>query len=81
MKKIILSVLVAMVLAACAKEETPIAKIEEVKNPYAVTPDEAVQLLKTVIGGETTRAVSIGDIISPQLYDFSNMIKYVVYEK
>ena len=70
MKKIILSVLVAMVLAACAKEETPIAKIEEVKNPYAVTPDEAVQLLKTVIGGETTRAVSIGDIKTLRKSDF-----------
>ena len=49
MKKIILSALVAMVLAACAKEETSIAKIEEVKNPYAVTTDEAVQLLQTVL--------------------------------
>ena len=70
MKKIILSALVAMVLVACAKEETPIAKIEEVKNPYAVTPDEAVQLLKTVIGGETTRAVSIGDIKTLRKSDF-----------
>ena len=70
MKKIILSVLVAMVLAACTKEETSISKIEEVKNPYAVTPDEAVQLLKTVIGGETTRAVSIGDIKTLRKSDF-----------
>lgn len=70
MRKFIFGALVAMVLVACAKEETPIAKIEEVKNPYAVTPDEAVQLLKTVIGGETTRAVSIGDIKTLRKSDF-----------
>lgn len=66
----IFSVIVALILAACTKEETSIAKIEEVKNPYAVTPDEAVQLLKTVIGGETTRAVSIGDIKTLRKSDF-----------
>ena len=70
MKKFILSALVAMVLVACAKEEAPINKIEEVKNPYAVTPDEAVQLLKTVIGGESTRAVTIGDIKTLRKSDF-----------
>ena len=63
-------IVAAMLLAACTKEETSIAKIEEVKNPYAVTPDEAVQLLKTVIGGETTRAVSIGDIKTLRKSDF-----------
>ena len=47
-------------LVACVKEDVSIAKVEEAKNPYAVTPDEAVQLLKTVIGGESTRAVSVG---------------------
>ena len=51
MKKIIFVALVAMILAACVKEDVSIAKIEEVKNPYAVTPDEAVQLLKSVMGG------------------------------
>ena len=66
----IFSVIVALILAACAKEETPIAKIEQVKNPYAVTPDETVQLLKTVIGGETTRTVSIGDIKTLRKSDF-----------
>ena len=70
MKKIILSVLVAMVLAACAKEEASIAKIEEVKNPYAVTTDEAVQLLQTVIGGESTRAISVGEIKTLRKSDF-----------
>ena len=70
MKKIILSALVAMVLAACAKEEATIAKIEEVKNPYAVTTDEAVQLLQTVIGGESTRAISVGEIKTLRKSDF-----------
>ncbi|MBR2169904.1 MAG: Spi family protease inhibitor, partial [Alistipes sp.] len=59
-----------MVLAACAKEEASIAKIEEVKNPYAVTTDEAVQLLQTVIGGESTRAISVGEIKTLRKSDF-----------
>ncbi len=69
MKKIILSALVAMVLAACAKEEASIAKIEEVKNPYAVTPDEAVQLLQTVIGDELAVGTS----------NFSNDLQILTY--
>lgn len=59
-----------MVLVACAKEETSIVKIEEVKNPYEVTPDEAVQLLKTVMGGESTRAISVGSIQTLRKSDF-----------
>lgn len=70
MKKILLSALVAMVLVACAKEETSIVKIEEVKNPYEVTPDEAVQLLQTVVGGESTRAISVGSIQTLRKSDF-----------
>lgn len=70
MKKILLRALVAMVLVACAKEETSIVKIEEVKNPYEVTPDEAVQLLQTVMGGESTRAVSVGSIQTLRKSDF-----------
>ena len=70
MKKIIFGALVAMILAACVKEDVSIAKIEEVKNPYAVTPDEAVQLLKTVMGGESTRAVSVGEIKTLRKSDF-----------
>ena len=70
MKKILLRALVAMVLVACAKEETSIVKIEEVKNPYEVTPDEAVQLLQTVVGGESTRAVSVGSIQTLKKSDF-----------
>ena len=59
-----------MVLVACAKEETSIVKIEEVKNPYEVTPDEAVQLLQTVVGGESTRAISVGSIQTLRKSDF-----------
>ena len=57
-------------LVACVKEDVSIAKVEEAKNPYAVTPDEAVQLLKTVIGGESTRAVSVGEIKTLRKSDF-----------
>ena len=70
MKKIFYCLVAAFVLAACVKEEASIAKVEEVKNPYAVTPDEAVQLLKTVIGGESTRAVSVGEIKTLRKSDF-----------
>ena len=71
MKKILFCLVAAFVLAACVKEEASITKVEEVKNPYAVTPDEAVQLLKTVIGGESTRAVSVGDIKTLRKSDFA----------
>ncbi len=70
MKKVIFGALVAMVLAACVKDDVSIAKVEEAKNPYAVTPDEAVQLLKTVMGGESTRAVSVGEIKTLRKSDF-----------
>ncbi len=70
MKKIFYCLVAALVLVACVKEDVSIAKIEEVKNPYAVTPDEAVQLLKTVIGGESTRAVSVGEIKTLRKSDF-----------
>lgn len=70
MRKFIYGALVAMVLVACAKEEASIAKIEEVKNPYAVTTDEAVELLQTVIGGESTRAISVGEIKTLRKSDF-----------
>ena len=70
MKKIFYCLVAAFVLAACVKEDVSITKIEEVKNPYAVTPDEAVQLLKTVIGGESTRAVSVGEIKTLRKSDF-----------
>ncbi len=40
------------------------------KNPYAVTTDEAVELLQTVIGGESTRAISVGEIKTLRKSDF-----------
>ena len=58
-----------MFLAACGKLDLPSAQIEEV-NPYAVTPNEAVQLLQTVIGGESTRAISVGEIKTLRKSDF-----------
>ena len=70
MKKIFYYLVAALVLAACVKEDASIAKIEEVKNPYAVTPDEAVQLLKSVMGGESTRAISVGEIKTLRKSDF-----------
>ena len=70
MKKIFYCLVAAFLLAACVKEDVSIAKIEEMKNPYAVTPDEAVQLLKTVMGGESTRAVSVGEIKTLRKSDF-----------
>lgn len=70
MKKIFYCLVAALVLAACVKEDASIAKVEEVKNPYAVTPDEAVQLLKSVMGGESTRAISVGEIKTLRKSDF-----------
>ena len=70
MKKIFYCLVAALVLAACVKEDASIAKVEELKNPYAVTPDEAVQLLKSVMGGESTRAVSVGEIKTLRKSDF-----------
>lgn len=70
MKKLFYYFAIALLFSACAKEEASIAKIEEVKNPYAVTTDEAVQLLQTVIGGESTRAISVGEIKTLRKSDF-----------
>lgn len=70
MKKIFYCLVAALVLAACVKEDASIAKVEEMKNPYAVTPDEAVQLLKSVMGGESTRAISVGEIKTLRKSDF-----------
>lgn len=69
MRKIFYCLVVAMFLAACGKEDLSLAPIEDV-NPYAVTPDEAVQLLQTVIGGESTRAISVGAIKTLRKSDF-----------
>ena len=70
MRRIFYCLVVAMFLAACGKLDLPSAPIEEEVNPYAVTPDEAVQLLQTVIGGESTRAISVGEIKTLRKSDF-----------
>lgn len=62
MRKLLLCVLAAIMLVACGKDDFSFNVKEEIKNPYAVTPEEAVQLLQTVIGDETTRSVSISDV-------------------
>ena len=69
MRRLFCCLVVAMFLAACGKLDLPSAPIEEV-NPYAVTPDEAVQLLQSVIGGESTRAISVGEIKTLRKSDF-----------
>lgn len=70
MKRLFYCFVAAMLFVACVKEDATIAKIEEVKNPYAVTTDEAVELLQTVIGGESTRAISVGEIKTLRKSDF-----------
>lgn len=62
MRKLLLCVLAAIMLVACGKDDFSFNVKEKIKNPYAVTPKEAVQLLQTVIGDETTRSVSISDV-------------------
>lgn len=70
MRRLFCCLVVAMFLAACGKLDLPSAQIEEEVNPYAVTPNEAVQLLQTVIGGESTRAISVGEIKTLRKSDF-----------
>ena len=70
MRRFFYCLVVAMFLAACGKLDLPSAQIEEEVNPYAVTPNEAVQLLQTVIGGESTRAISVGEIKTLRKSDF-----------
>ncbi|MBQ5831042.1 MAG: Spi family protease inhibitor, partial [Alistipes sp.] len=62
MRKLLLCVMAAIMFVACGKDDFSFNVKEEIKNPYAVTPEEAVQLLQTVIGDETTRSVSISDV-------------------
>lgn len=56
--------------AACGDVDLGLTHKVELKNPYAVTPDEAVQLLQTVIGGESTRSISVSDIKTLSKSDF-----------
>ena len=62
MRKLICFLMATIMFVACGKDDFSFNVKEEIKNPYAVTPEEAVQLLQTVIGDETTRSVSISDV-------------------
>lgn len=66
----ILFMLAAIMFAACGDVDLGLTHKVELKNPYAVTPDEAVQLLQTVIGGESTRSISVSDIKTLSKSDF-----------
>ena len=55
-------VLAAIMFVACSKNDPGLYSQPEPQNPYAVTPEEAVQMLQSVIGGETTRSISVSDI-------------------
>ena len=62
MRKLVLCVLAAIMFVACGKDDFGLNSQPEPQNPYAVTPEEAVQMLQSVIGGETTRSISVSDI-------------------
>lgn len=62
MRKLIYFVLAAVIFVACGEDDFGYNSKREVVNPYAVTPEEAVQMLQSVIGGETTRSISVSDI-------------------
>ena len=62
--------IIAVAFVACSYEDVALSTNESPSNPYEVTPDEAVQLLQTVMGGESTRAVSVGSIQTLRKSDF-----------
>lgn len=62
MRKLLYFVLATVIFVACGKDDFGYNSKQEVVNPYAVTPEEAVQMLQSVIGGETTRSISVSDI-------------------
>ena len=62
--------IIAVAFVACSYEDVALSTNESPSNPYEVTPDEAVQLLKTVMGGESTRAISVGEIKTLRKSDF-----------
>ena len=62
MRKLLFFVLAAIMFVACGKDDFGFNSQPEVQNPFAVTPDEAVQMLQSVIGGNSTRAMSIAGI-------------------
>ena len=62
MRKLLCFVMAAIMFVACSKDDFGLNSQPEPQNPYAVTPEEAVQMLQSVIGGETTRSISVSDI-------------------
>lgn len=70
MKRFVIYFVAAVIFAACSKEEFQINAVEKVKNPYAVTPNEAVDILKSALDDESTRSVSIGKIKTLSMRDF-----------
>lgn len=70
MKRFVIYFVAAIIFAACSKEEIQINAVEKVKNPYAVTPNEAVDILKSALDDESTRSVSIGKIKTLSMRDF-----------
>jgi len=62
--------IIAVAFVACSYEDVALSTNESPSNPYEVTPDEAVQLLQTVMGGESTRAISVGSIQTLRKSDF-----------
>ena len=62
MRKLLLCALVAIMFVGCGKDDFGLNSQSEPQNPYAVTPEEAVQMLQSVIGSETTRSISVSDI-------------------
>ena len=62
MRKLLCFVMAAIMFVACGKDDFGLNSQPEPQNPYAVTPEEAVQMLQSVIGGETTRSISVSDI-------------------
>ena len=62
MRKLPLCALAVIMFVACGKDDFGLNSQPEPQNPYAITPEEAVQMLQSVIGGETTRSISVSDI-------------------
>ena len=70
MRKLLLCAWAAIVFVACGKDDFGLNSQPEPQNPYAVTPEEAVQMLQSVIGGQTTRSISVSDIQTLSKGDF-----------
>ena len=70
MRKLLLCAWATILFVACSKNDFGLNSQPEPQNPYAVTPEEAVQMLQSVIGGQTTRSISVSDIQTLSKGDF-----------